>query len=101
MIDKLKNTYTKRLDLIKILISLKEHKALKRILFDEDQKVIFDFINRPSVETNEEETNRRKIQKKQLRKEKFMASYNKIMQRMNDVDARLFAMADENIDKGE
>ena len=101
MIEKLKTTYTKRLDLIKILVYLKELKALKRIIFDEDQKVIFDFINKPSVETYDKEINKRKIQKKQLRKEKFLASYNKIMQRMNDVDARLFAMADENIDKGE
>lgn len=99
-IERLKKIYTKKLDLIKILTYLKEFKALKRVVLDEDQKVIFDFINKPSIEIHEKD-NKRKIYKKQLRKEKFMVSYKNILQRMNEVDARLFLLADENIETGE
>ena len=86
--------------MIKILTYLKEFKALKRVVLDEDQKVIFDFINKPSIEIHEKD-NKQKIDKKKLRKDKFMVSYKNILQRMNEVDVRLFLLADENIETGE
>jgi len=98
IINKIQKTYSKQLDLIHILTKLQDTEKLKKILLDEDQLVIFDFLGKPTIETEEKEKNKAKIRKKEAKKEKFLLSYNKMLQRMNEVDKRLFLLAEDNIE---
>ena len=97
-IKKIEKTFVKQLDLIKILTKLQDIEKLKKILLDEDQLAIFDFLGKPAIELEENQKNQINFSKKKYKKDKFLLSYNKMLLRLTEVDKRLILLAEENID---
>ena len=98
---KLKNlqkTYLKQIDILKILTKLQDVEKLKKILLDQDQLEIFNFLGKPILEVEEKVKNKKIIMKREAKKKRFIECYQRMLARMNDVDTRLFLLAEENIE---
>ena len=97
-IKNLKKTYLKQIDLLKILTKLQDVEKLKKILLDQDQLEIFNFLGKPILEVEEKVNNKKIIMKREAKKKRFIECYQRMLARMNDVDTRLFLLAEENIE---